>query len=77
VLEAGKQEVGLGDYEIRSWHGWYRHITLAVLALAFLAALRAKLSHAAGPDKRGSPDLDLWSISARLKSAVSSPSSRP
>ena len=40
-FEAGKQEVGLDDYEIRRWHGWYRHITLAMLALAFLAALRA------------------------------------
>ena len=55
-FEAGKQEVGLGDYEIRSWQGWYRHITLALLALAFLAALRAKLNRAtAAPDKRGAP----------------------
>jgi len=52
-FEAGKQEVGLGDYEIRSWQGWYRHITLALLALAFLAALRVKLNRATvAPDKR-------------------------
>ena len=77
-FEAGKQEVGLGDYEIRSWQGWYRHITLALLALAFLAALRAKLNRAtAAPDKRGGPDLAFRSLSARLRSAVSSPSSRP
>lgn len=77
-FEAGKQEVGLGDYEIRSWQGWYRHITLALLALAFLAALRAKLNRAtAVPDKRGSPDLAFRLLSARLRSAVSSPSSRP
>ena len=75
-FEAGKQEVGLGDYEIRSWHGWYRHITLAMLALAFLAALRAKLSQEAQPDKKGSPDLNLRLISACLRSAISSPSSR-
>ena len=55
-FEAGKQEVRLGDYEIRSWQGWYRHITLALLALAFLAALRVKLNRAtAAPDKRGAP----------------------
>ena len=36
-FEAAKQEVGLADYEVRSWHGWYRHITLAMLAHAFLA----------------------------------------
>jgi SRSO17 transposase len=76
-FEAGKQEVGLGDYEIRSWQGWYRHITLAMLALAFLAALRAKLSQEAEPDKKGGPDLDLRSLSASLRSAVSSPSCRP
>src|SRR3954452_10763432 len=35
-FEVAKLEVGLADYEIRSWHGWYRHITLAMLALAFL-----------------------------------------
>src|SRR3954465_13635738 len=36
-FEVAKQEVGLTDYEIRSRHGWYRHVTLAMLALAFLA----------------------------------------
>jgi SRSO17 transposase len=40
-FEEGKKEVGLDEYEIRSWHGWFRHITLSMLALAFLAALRA------------------------------------
>jgi SRSO17 transposase len=39
-FEAGKQEVGLADYEVRSWTGWYRHITLSLLALAILAAVR-------------------------------------
>ncbi|MFL5280727.1 MAG: hypothetical protein ACJ8AW_06930, partial [Rhodopila sp.] len=27
-----------------SWQGWYRHITLAMLALAFLVAMRVKLN---------------------------------
>jgi hypothetical protein len=39
-----KQAVGLDDYEVRSWQGWYRHITLAMLALAFLVAMRVKLT---------------------------------
>jgi hypothetical protein len=43
-FEEGKGEVGLDEYEIRSWHGWYRHQTLSMLALAFLAALRANES---------------------------------
>jgi len=41
-FEEAKGEVGLSHYEVRSWHGWYRHITLALLAHAFLAAIRAK-----------------------------------
>ena len=70
-FEVAKQEVGLADYEVRSWQGWYRHITLSMLALAFLAAMRVTLN-AAKPGKRGTRSLDLWSISARGKSAVSS-----
>jgi len=40
-FEAAKQEVGLAQYEVRSWTGWHRHITLACLAHAFLAVVRA------------------------------------
>jgi SRSO17 transposase len=39
-FEAAKQEVGLADYEVRSWTGWHRHITLSLLAHAVLAAVR-------------------------------------
>ena len=70
-FEVAKQEVGLADYEIRSWHGWYRHITLAMLALGFLAAMRVKLNAVTSP-KRGRRSLDLWSTSARARSATSS-----
>ena len=39
-FESAKQEVGLADYEVRSWTGWHRHVTLALLAHAVLAAVR-------------------------------------
>lgn len=39
-FEAAKGEVGLDEYEVRSWTGWRRHITLAMLAHAYLAVLR-------------------------------------
>jgi SRSO17 transposase len=39
-FELAKQEVGLADYEVRSWTGWYRHITLSLLAHSVLAAVR-------------------------------------
>jgi SRSO17 transposase len=41
-LEAAKGEVGLDQYEVRRWTGWYRHITLALLAHAYLVVMRAQ-----------------------------------
>jgi len=35
-FQCAKGEVGLDHYEVRRWPGWYRHITLALLAHAFL-----------------------------------------
>jgi len=40
-FQSAKGEVGLDQYEVRSWHGWYRHITLALLAHAYLTVTRA------------------------------------
>jgi SRSO17 transposase len=40
-FEAAKGEVGLAQYEVRSWTAWYRHITLAMWALALLTVMRA------------------------------------
>jgi SRSO17 transposase len=41
LFEAAKGEVGWDHDEVRSWTGWYRHITLAMWALALLTVLRA------------------------------------
>jgi SRSO17 transposase len=41
-FEEAKGEVGLDHYEVRGWSGWYRHITLACLAHAFLSILRSR-----------------------------------
>lgn len=37
-FQAAKNECGLDQYEVRRYVGWYQHITLAMLAHAFLAA---------------------------------------
>ena len=37
-----KSECGLDHYEVRHWQGWYRHITLSMVALAVLTVLRAR-----------------------------------
>ena len=42
VFELAKQRVGLDEYEVRSWTGWHRHTTLALLALAALVLGVAK-----------------------------------
>ena len=39
-FEEAKGQVGLDQYEVRRWDGWYRHITLAMLAQAYLAVIR-------------------------------------
>lgn len=64
-FEMAKGEVGLDQYEVRSWTGWHRHITLAMLALAFLTVLRKAAIGGRGPgrshrrasaaDRSGSP----------------------
>jgi len=36
TFKLAKGQVGLDQYEVRSWHGWYRHVTLALLALVAL-----------------------------------------
>ena len=41
-IERAKGEAGLDEYEVRHWEGWYRHITLSLLAHAFLVATRVK-----------------------------------
>jgi SRSO17 transposase len=43
LLEEGGQEVGLNDYEVRSWTGWEHHLTLSLLALWFLELERLRL----------------------------------
>jgi SRSO17 transposase len=47
-FQQAKGEVGLDHYEVRRWPGWYRHVTLALLAHAFLAVTRAQ---AASPER--------------------------
>jgi hypothetical protein len=41
---AAKGEVGLDRYEVRSWTGWHRHVTLALLAHACLTVIRGAAS---------------------------------
>ena len=48
-FETSKQEIGLDQYEVRTYGAWYRFMTLTLYAHAFLAAMRARQT----PQKRG------------------------
>lgn len=47
---SSKNEVGLDNYQVRTWDAWHRHITLAMLAHTFLA-ITAHQAKKRGPDK--------------------------
>lgn len=51
-FEVGKSETGLDEYEVRHWPGWYRHITLSMVALAFLAVTRCQALQLDGTKKQ-------------------------
>jgi SRSO17 transposase len=49
-IEEAKGETGLDEYEVRHWHSWHRHITLSMMAHAWLAYVRYKAT-----EKKGDP----------------------
>ncbi len=55
AFELAKGEVGLDEYEVRTWTGWYRHVTLAMLALAYLTVVRQRAQDPQRKRKRGRP----------------------
>jgi SRSO17 transposase len=48
-IERAKGEVGLAHYEVRRWTAWYRYVTLALLAHAYLEVTRAQATTEAPP----------------------------
>lgn len=41
-IARGRIEAGLDHYEVRKWEPWYRHVTLSLFAMAYLAVSRAE-----------------------------------
>ena len=51
AFQQAKGEAGLDEYEVRGWRGWHHHVTLALLAAAFLLQVQqAWGGEAAGAD---------------------------
>jgi SRSO17 transposase len=65
AFQAAKNECGLDQYEVRRYPGWYRHITLAMLAHAFLAAVAAQATErGAAETTPPAPSASRWQRSA-------------
>ena len=52
-FQEAKGQVGLDQYQVRRWVGWYRHITLVMLAQAFLAVSRCQPANSRGTGQKG------------------------
>jgi SRSO17 transposase len=65
-FEEGKQELGMGDYQLRSYLGWHHHQTMVILAHFFLVRLKLSL-------KDKAPSLTLPQAVLLLKASLPQP----
>jgi SRSO17 transposase len=66
IFEEGKGQVGLDEYQTRSWLGWHHHMTLSFLAHHFLVRLRVNL-------KERAPALTIYQVRQLLLSVLPKP----
>ncbi len=66
-FEEGKTELGMDQYETRSWQGWHHHMTLVMLAHHFLVWVRVRWADRA-------PALTLAQVRLLLISVIPKPS---
>lgn len=62
VFGAGKGEVGLDHYEVRSWVGWHHHVTLCLVALWFLCLERRRVGGENPGDHGVADEADLHAV---------------
>jgi len=70
LLQAGKGEVGLGHYEVRSWVGWHHHMTLSFLALWFLILEKGRL-------RKKNPGANRAPVAGSVRPAVAAQPAEP
>lgn len=69
-FENGKQLLGMGDYQVRSWIGWQHHMTFIILAHFFLVRLKLEM-------KERAPALSLPQTYLLMKSILPKPEFDP
>jgi SRSO17 transposase len=70
LFQAGKGEVGLGHYEVRSWVGWHHHMTLSLLALWFLILEKGRLG-------KKNPGLDGAAVAGGVRPVAAAGAAQP
>jgi SRSO17 transposase len=63
-FETGKSDVGLDEYEVRTWWGWHHHLMICLLASAFLLTLQQEWG------EKDAPDHPAAGVSARARTAA-------
>jgi SRSO17 transposase len=63
-LQEGKGEVGLGQYEVRSWVGWHHHMALSLLALWFVTLQRRRMGEKNPGDHATAGAVDFHRVAA-------------
>jgi SRSO17 transposase len=66
-FKLAKSQLGLADYEVRSWTGWHRHMTLVLAAQTFLTVLRDQVEPMTEGSDSASPPLALTGSLAVFK----------
>ena len=65
-FQDGKSQVGMDQYEHRSWPAWHRHMIYVFLALHFLLRLRIRFKKNSGTDGTASADTCCNSVASQV-----------
>ena len=74
VITESPHQVGLNNYQVRTWDAWHRHITLAVLAHTFLAVTAHKAKKGAANQQDNQPRRTLQPTSRPSRKSLPQPS---
>ena len=66
-----KGETGLDQYEVRSYDGWYKHITLSCLAHTFLTVLREQFQEIPDMTAESETNMDTFKKRKKIRITIS------